>query len=469
MSGPEGSGSGDIRDRARLAVANERLRLALATATGRLLERSARAFDTLPDKQRAKGQARAARQHGLANLDVHLERFVANCVKNGMHVHFAADADEAARIVCELAKDQGSVIKSKSMATEEIHLNDALLARGIDVIETDLGEWVLQLAKEKPAHIVAPALHKTTAEFAGIIGQKIGRTLPEDPAALVTAARARLREEFIRGGVGVSGVNFGVAETGTLVLITNEGNGRLVTSGPRTHIALMGIEKVVPTLDGVVALLRVLARSGSGQKLTSYTSFISGPRRADEPDGPDEIHVVLLDNGRSRTLGTDQWESLLCIRCGACLNACPVYQRIGGHAYGSTYPGPIGLLATAMVRPDEESQAVMPHASSLCGACHEICPVQIDLPRMILSLRAQSVAAGRPPALERMLFWLAAFVFRRPWLYRAALGLGAWLSRVVGKSHLRSLGPKAWTRSRDLPMVARTPFRTWWAERKGRT
>jgi L-lactate dehydrogenase complex protein LldF len=453
-----------LAERARLAVANAKLQAALWRATGRLLDNRDRAFAALSDGDARRDAAREARLRALRTLDQQLERFVASCVKNGIQVHWARDAEEANQLVVELARGRGSVIKSKSMATEETELNAALEASGLEVVETDLGEWVVQLAKERPSHIVAPSLHKTKDEFAELIGQQLGRAVPAEHETLVKAARERLRREFVRSGVGISGVNFGVAETGTLVLVTNEGNGRLVTSGPAVHIALMGIEKVVATLDDAAALLRVLARSGTGQKMTSYVSFISGPRRADELDGPDEVHVVLLDNGRSTYLGNEMWESLLCIRCGACLNTCPVYRRIGGHAYGSTYPGPIGLLATPMIQPDDpEVRADLPHASSLCGACHEICPVRIDLPRMILALRARAITERHAAATERWIFRLAAFALARPALYRLLLFLGALVTRIVGTRALPFFG--RWTKTRDLPPVAPTSFQTWWKRR----
>ncbi len=457
--------------RAREAVGDPQLRDAVWTSTQRFLNGRNRAFEQLPQQgSPMRDLGREIRIRTLKNLDVHLERFVASCKRNGTQVHFARDAAEAARTICDLAAGKGLVIKSKSMATEEIHLNEALQKRGIEVVETDLGEWVIQLAGETPAHIIAPALHKTREQFAELIGREVGRTVSTEPENLVAEARARLRRDFVAGAVGISGVNFGVAETGTLVLVTNEGNGRLVTSGPKLHIALMGIEKLVPTLDEAFALLRILPRSAAGQKLTSNTTFISGPRRADEVDGPDEVHVVLLDNGRIDYLSTDRWESLLCIRCGACLNVCPVYKRIGGHAYGSTYQGPIGLLATPMVRPeDPEAITDLPHASSLCGACHEICPVKIDIPRMILSVRAEAVSRGWTGTKERAVFALAAAVLSRPRLYRVLVRVAGLFSRLLGATHFKALPSflSGWTSTRDLPVVAPESFRSWWQSRKG--
>jgi L-lactate dehydrogenase complex protein LldF len=455
----------NLQDRARVAVANQKLRAALWSVTGRILANREQALAELDDAAGKRDLARHARMRGLQELDVHLERFADNCERNGIQLHWAADAAQANEIICELAAGcEGGIIKSKSMATEETGLNEALEARGWKVTETDLGEWIVQLAREHPSHIIAPALHRSKEQCAEVISEHIGQPVAADPPLIVKAARDRLREEFIAASVGISGVNLGIAETGTLVLVTNEGNGRLVTSGPRIHIALMGIEKIVPTLDDAIGVLRVLARSATGQKMTSYTSFISGPRRPDEPDGPNEVHVVLLDNGRSDYLGNELWESLLCIRCGACLNTCPVYRRIGGHAYGSPYSGPVGLLVTPMIRPsDPEAHVALPHASSLCGACHDICPVLIDIPRMILALRARSVRAQGPGWVERSVFRVAGWVLRRPRAYAVLRWLVGWL---LAPFRGRVPGAAAWTASRRLPPVARIPFHTWWRRRQ---
>jgi L-lactate dehydrogenase complex protein LldF len=396
----------------------------------------------------------------LKDLDKHLENFVSACTKNGIQVHWADSGKDAQKIICDLVAEKGTVVKSKSMATEEIHLNAALAARGIRVVETDVGEWVIQQTKEMPAHLIAPALHKTREDYAQVLKSGFGRDVPLEPRAIANEIRDVLRADFLDAGAGISGVNFGIAETGTIIVVTNEGNACLVTSSPRIHVALMGIEKVVATLDDAVALLRVLARSAVGAKSTSYVSFIQGPRRPDEVDGPDEVHVVLLDNGRTNYLGNEMWESLLCIRCGACLNACPVYRRIGGQAYNSAYQGPIGLLATAMVRPDElEVARDLPHASSLCGACHEICPVRIDIPRMIIALRRRAVASKKARFLERLLYAAAAAVLKRPKLYRWMLGSAGLLARITRRRYMRL--PFSQT---IVPMAAPQSFRAWWHE-----
>jgi len=277
-------------------------------------------------------------------------------------------------------------VKSKSMATEEIDLNEALEHAGVTPVETDLGEYIIQLAREKPSHIIAPAIHKTKSQVADLISAVAGERLPADPEALTAAARVLLRQKFLQADMGITGANFAIADTGTVVLVTNEGNGRMVTSLPRIHVALMGIEKVVPSMTDLAVFLSILARSATGQKLSSYTTLVRGPRQPGELEGPDEFHLILMDNGRARQIAGPLREALYCLRCGACLNVCPVYRQIGGHAYGHTYPGPIGILLTAMLRGDE-SVKELAHASSLCGACKDVCPVRIDIPRMLIELR----------------------------------------------------------------------------------
>lgn len=460
-----------FRERMRLAVLDERLGRALEKTTSHLVRKRDEAFAQLEDSDRQRDLARAAKLRALAHLDENLAAFAARCRENGIVVHAARTAGDAAELIAGLAEGRGSVIKSKSMATEEVNLNDLLEARGVHVVETDLGEWAVQLAREKPSHIVVPALHKTKEQFAELIGLKVGETLPADPAGLVTVARRALRREFIAAGVGISGVNMGIAETGTIVLVTNEGNGRLVTSGPPLHIALMGIEKVVETLADATQILRVLARAGSGQKLTTYTSFISGPRRPGDPDGPEEVHLILLDNGRTEYLASELWESLLCIRCGVCLSACPVYQKVGGHAYASTYPGPIGLLATHMVRPDEKEALVDgPHASTLCGACLEACPLRIDIPRMLIALRKKGVEEKKVPLAERAFAAGYAALATRPLAWRLALAASGKAASLVGRDGFLPSLPSLlgrWTGVRDLPAPPSTPFRAWFAGRHG--
>jgi L-lactate dehydrogenase complex protein LldF len=372
-------------------------------------------------------------------------------------VHWAQDGAEARAIVLEIAQKHGVklVTKSKSMVTEEIHLNAALEEAGIVPIETDLGEYIIQLAQEPPSHIIAPAIHKTKYQVAALMSEVAGRPLSADDIPGMTAvARQLLREKFLTAGMGISGVNLGVAETGSVVLVTNEGNGRLVTSIPRVHVALMGIEKIAPTWDDAAAWLSLLARSATGQPLSIYTSIITGPRRHDDLDGPDEVHIILLDNNRSRQVGTKYEEVLQCLRCGACLNACPVYRKAGGHAYGSPYSGPIGAVVSPLIFGLEEYGA-LPHASTLCGACLDVCPVRIDLPRMLLELRADEVGQRMVPTLERWAEQTAAFVFGHEKLMRYGANVGRWIPLPVLNVN-----------GRQLPQLAPRSFRQMWQDLK---
>jgi L-lactate dehydrogenase complex protein LldF len=398
--------------------------------------------------------------------------------QQGGHVYWAATAEEATRYVVELAQARGvkSVVKSKSMVSEELELNEALQDIGIRAVETDLGEFIIQLAGEKPSHIIAPAIHKSRREVANLFRDKLNATDADvaNVPNMTALARRKLRTEFLQAGMGISGANFGVAENGSICLVTNEGNGRLTTTVPPIHVVMMGIERLLPTMEDLGVLLQVLARSATGQKMSVYTSIISGPRRrstadAAEPDGPNELHVVLVDNGRTKILGSEVAEILYCIRCGACLNVCPVYKEIGGHAYGSVYPGPIGTVVTPGlygVAPWSE----LPHASSLCGACREACPVRIDIPRMLLKLRDEGIQAGQAP------FWLKAGIklYRlavlQPTLFHLGGRLGGWATNLIGRDGwIKKLpGPlAAWTDYRDFPALASKSFSQRWREERG--
>ncbi len=405
------------------------------------------------------------RSSTLARLADYLEMFERNATAAGAHVHWALDAAEANQIVIDIAQARGVslVVKSKSMATEEIHLNHALEHAGITPVETDLGEWIIQLAGETPSHIIAPALHKTRAQVAELISREVGRPIdPDDIPAMTAEARRVLRGKFLSAGIGITGGNIGVAETGSIILVTNEGNGRLVTSAPPVHIAVIGIEKIAPNWDAAAVWLSLLARSATGVPLSIYTSIITGPARPDDPDGPQEVHIILLDNGRSRQLGTEYEEVLQCIRCGACLNACPVYQEAGGHAYGNAYSGPIGAVVVPLLFGLKEN-AALPQASSLCGACLDVCPVRIDLPRMLLALRRDAVEEHVLPAHERWLEGFVAYVLSHGRLYRTLTRL-ARIGQIPlargGRLHLpRRLNPAG---DRDLPVLAKRPFRALW-------
>ena len=452
------------------ALGDAQLSIALGRATGRFTTLRTQAIGELPEADAVRDRARAIRAATLRRLDALLEQFEASVTRAGGRVHWAPDAAAARNAVLELVKAHGvrRVVKAKSMISEEIGLNNALESAGAEVIESDLGEYVIQLAGETPSHIIAPAFHKTKEQIGRLFHEKLGVPVTDDPAEMTAVARARLRDVYLTADLGISGVNFGVAETGTLVVVTNEGNASLTMSGPRLHVALMGIERIAPTLDDVSVLLKVLARSATGQKLSVYTDLVTGPRRratnggprTGEPDGPEELHVVLVDNGRSRVLGTSAAEILYCIRCGACLSACPVYKSIGGHAYGSVYSGPIGAVLTPALDGLGPWQD-LPQASSLCGACREVCPVRIDIPRMLLELRAESVAAGHGPAWVRLGLKAYRLAAVHPRLFRLALTASGWASRALARGGwIRRLpGPLAgWTDHREFPALAREPF-----------
>jgi L-lactate dehydrogenase complex protein LldF len=456
-----------LRDRAQQALGDRFLHEALDIATTKFIGLRREAFGDFPEGERLRDRARAIKEATLQRLDEHLDRLIDNIQRLGGHVHFATTADEARDIILEIARRTGArmAVKSKSMATEEIHLNEALTAAGVTPVETDLGEYIIQLAHERPSHIIAPAIHKTKGQVAELFARELKREVAADPEVLTRIARAELREKFLQADLGITGANFAVADTGTVVLVTNEGNGRMVTSLPRVHVAVMGVEKVVPSMTDLMVFLSVLAKSATGQKLSVYTTLVQGPRRAPELEGPEEFHLVLLDNGRIAQIGGPLREALSCLRCGACLNVCPVYRQIGGHAYGYTYPGPIGILLTAILN-GPRSVKELSHASSLCGACADACPVRIDIPRMLIELRRQVDDGKIAPWPERVVFKAFAWLLRRPALYRLGGPLGRLLQRPfvrAGRIRTLPLFFGRWTRTRDLPPVAARTFQERWA------
>jgi L-lactate dehydrogenase complex protein LldF len=460
-----------FRQRAGGAMKDAFLQEALTIATTKFIGLRREAFAGFPEGEALRDRARAIKEATLQELDRHLETLIANVERLGGHVHYAATPAEARSIIVDIGRRTGArmAVKSKSMATEEIHLNDALEAAGITPVETDLGEYIIQLAHERPSHIIAPAIHKTKGQVAELFSRELKRHAAPDPEALTRIARGELREKFLQADLGITGANFAVADTGTIVLVTNEGNGRMVTSLPRVHVAVMGVEKIVPSMTDLMVFLAILAKSATGQKLSVYTSLVQGPRRAGELEGPEEFHLVLLDGGRIAQIGGPLREALSCLRCGACLNVCPVYRQIGGHAYGYTYPGPIGILLTAMM---EGAPAVkdLAHASSLCGACADACPVRIDIPRMLIDLRREVDDRKIAPWTERVAFKLLARLLERPRLYRLAIKTGRVLQRpFAGGGRIRRL-PLVfgeWTRTRDLPPVASRTFQERWASDEG--
>jgi L-lactate dehydrogenase complex protein LldF len=457
----------------REALANPGLQAALSRLGETLGQRNKDAFAALENSSLVRDRARAIKDATLAELDKHLETLEASVRRRGGHVYYADDGADACRIVLGIIQQVGGrkVVKSKSMTSEEIHLNTALEAAGIQVVETDFGEYIIQVAKQRPSHLVAPAVHLTVQDVAGILSQASPEPLPPDAAKLAAFARRQLREHFATAEIGITGANFAIAETGTIVLITNEGNGRLTTTLPRVHIALMGMEKVIPRMADLPVFLKVLGRAATGQKMSIYTSLVTGPRQPGELDGPEEFHLVVLDNGRSRILSGPLRESLFCIRCGACLNACPIYRNVGGHAYGGVYAGPIGAVLTPLYD-GLAANHHLPHASSLCGACQAACPVKIAIPEMLIQLRDKLHSEpGELGFLESLAYRLWARSMRSPVLYRlgswaASRTLGrwfarrGWLKRMPGQLH-------GWTKSRDFPAPAPERFRDWW-RREGR-
>ena len=429
-----------------------------------------------------RDEARRIKVHTLDHLDYYLELLHDNVTAAGGQVHFATDAAEANAIVSHLARSRGVKVatKSKSMVSEELELNPALESIGVDVYETDLGEYIIQLAGETPSHLVAPALHKSKEDVAELFTAKLGIPYDEDIEVMAAAARVALRDKFMEADLGISGANFVVAETGTLVIVTNEGNGRLCTSAPRMHIGITGMEKVIPSMQDLAIFLRLLPRLATGQRISSYVSMVTGPRREDDEDGPEEFHLILVDNGRSRMLRDPKLrEALYCIRCGACLNICPVYQRVGGHAYGWVYPGPIGAVVSPMLTGLKDSK-MLPQASSLCGACREACPVKINIPRMLLELRHRTAESEDPEERassrsERFLARAYSRLMSSPGRLSFAAKMGRIAQRLVPGMTRRSgwirRAPlpllSRWTRARDLPSLPARSFRDIWRDELG--
>ena len=457
-----------FRERAAGALQDGFLQKALTIATTRFIQLRREAFSDFPDGEALRDRGRQIKEATLQHLDRYLDQLIDNVERFGGHVHYAASSEEARDVILDIARRTGArmAVKSKSMATEEIELNEALTHAGVTPVETDLGEYIIQLAGEKPSHIIAPAIHKTKEQVADLFARELKRPVAADPELLTRIARSELRQKFLDADLGITGANFAVAETGTVVLVTNEGNGRMVTSLPRIHVAVMGVEKVIPSMTDLAVFLAILAKSATGQKLSVYTTLVQGPRHPGELEGPDEFHLVLLDNGRIRQISGPLREALACLRCGACLNVCPVYRQTGGHAYGYTYPGPIGILLTAMLH-GRESVGELAHASSLCGACADACPVRIDIPRMLIELRKENVEHGVAPAGERTVFRLFARLLRSPALYRMSARLGRVFQRPFARNgRIRRLPAflGEWTRHRDLPAVASRTFSERWRE-----
>jgi L-lactate dehydrogenase complex protein LldF len=464
----------DFKDNAKGALVNPGLQKSMAGVKRYYVPARATAMDKLPEFDALRDQARDIKNHVLSHLDLYLEEFERKVITSGGKVHWATTAAEARGIILDLCRsaDAKMVTKGKSMISEEIALNAHLEQAGLNVVETDLGEYIIQLRHETPSHIIAPAVHLTredvVAEF-----KKAHTHLPDDrpmdtPEVLVAEARGILREKFLGSDVGITGANFLIAETGTTVIVTNEGNGDLTQLLPKMHIVVASIEKIVPTLEDATAILRVLARSATGQEMSNYTTFSTGPKRADDPDGPSSFHVVLLDGGRSALIGTELQDSLRCIRCGACMNHCPVYQAIGGHAYGWVYPGPIGAVMTPTYLGVEKA-GHLPNASTFCGRCEEVCPMRIPLPKMMRHFREEEFKLGKQAALPKAALSLWAWAAQRPSFYHLSARIGIPLLKLIsfGSGRFKHLPfASGWTQHRDLPVPEGGTFQAQWAAGK---
>ena len=471
--------SQSFKENARRALDDEQLKKALANMKGGFIVKRQKAADALPEFEALRDQARDIKNHTLQHLDLYLERYEQKVTESGGKVHWCATAADAREAVLEICRgvEAKTVTKGKSMIAEEIGLNEFLEAKGVQPIETDLGEYIIQLRHEPPSHIIAPAIHlnkeQVADDFRRVHGQFPADRQLVEPSELVNEARQVLRQKYLDADVGITGANFLIAETGTSVIVTNEGNGDLTQNLPKVHVVIASLEKIVPTLEDATSILRVLARSATGQEFSSYTTFSTGPRREGDIDGPEQYHVILLDNGRSAMLGTEFQDMLRCIRCGACMNHCPVYHAVGGHAYGWVYPGPMGAVLTpSLIGVDEAGH--LPNASTFCGRCESVCPMRIPLPKMMRHWREREFERHLSPKAARFGLGVWAWLAKRPGLYRALTGLQMRALGLAGRARgrFRRL-PLAggWTRYRDLPAPQGKTFQARWAEeqRKRRT
>lgn len=457
---------------AEKALSDRALQAALSRATHRFLGHRARAVADFPGGfEEAREQASAIKREMLARMDEYLEGFIRAAEARGAVVHAARDAREAREIAARIAREEGVTlaVKSKSMVSEEIGLNAALEEAGVEVVESDLGEYIIQLAGEPPSHLIAPAVHKTREEIARLFAERLGEPYTEEIPELVRIARRHLRGKFLEAGMGVSGANFLCADTGSIVLVTNEGNGRMGTVLPRVHLAVASVEKLVPRLSDLPLFLGLLTRSATGQTLSSYVSVLTGARREGDTEGPERLHILLVDNGRSAILRGKYREILKCLRCGACLNVCPVYQSVGGHAYGWVYPGPMGSVLTPLLLGLGEASP-LPNASTLCGACADVCPVKIPLPDLLLELRADERAQGLKTPGEVLGMKAYAAVMNRAGILEAFSRIAGVVSQLLfrdGKVPWLPFGLSGWTDRRDFPAPAPKSFRKQWKEARG--
>lgn len=462
-----------FKQNSRAALANEQLQQALTRARGGFIDKRHNAILALPEFEQLRQHGLEIKRHTLANLDGYLLLFEQKAQENGTKVHWATNGDEACRIILDICSQTNAryVTKGKSMVGEEIGLNEALADAGLVPIETDLGEYIIQLADEPPSHIIAPAIHKTRQQIADLFRKYHHHDQPLDSVkSIVDEARHVLREKYTTADVGITGANLLIAETGMAVIVTNEGNGDLTASLPPVHIVLTSIEKVIPTLEDASVILRLLARSATGQEITSYTSFFGGPRREEDLDGPQQFHIVILDNKRTDMLGSDFHDMLRCIKCGACMNHCPVYGAIGGHAYGWVYPGPMGsVLTPLMVGLDKSCD--LPNASTLCGRCAEVCPMSIPLPELLRVHRNQAYQQKLVPVRSRLMLKIWAWLAKHPRLYQFSMNLGTQLLALLGRrrGYLRWLPlARNWTGSRVMPVPQGKTFIHQWRKQRAR-
>lgn len=459
-----------FKKRIKVALKKESMRAAIRKATVRLKNNRLDAVREIGNWDEWRQRGKAIRNHVIDNLDYYLKEFSTQVRQKGGNVYFADKAADVIATVNQIIDRHNAAIvaKSKSMISEEVHLNKALYARGVEAVETDLAEYIIQLAQEPPSHIIVPAIHKNRYEIAELFGKVAGENIAPDTPSLNAFARKILRQKFLTADIGLTGCNFAVAATGSVVLVSNEGNARMVSTLPRVHIVLMGMERIVPNFQDLEVGLTLLARSATGQKLTSYTTVITGPRRPGELDGPEELHVIIVDNGRSHLLGNKDFrEALRCIRCGSCYNVCPVYRQIGGHAYGSIYGGPIGTVITPLLNDDLKDWGELLYASTLCAACSEACPVLIPVHELLVKLRYRRFKKGYTPALEHMAFKMFGRYFSDSGRYRLVLGSGVYAQTPLKKGHSLVWGPPPishWTNSRYFPALAKKPFRQRWQQ-----
>ncbi|AAU37358.1 MULTISPECIES: LutB/LldF family L-lactate oxidation iron-sulfur protein [Basfia] len=458
-----------FKERVNHEVNNEIMRKAVVKAQETIGANRQKMVDELGHWEEWRDLAKQIRNHVLQNLDAYLYQLSENVIKNGGHVFFAETAEEATNYIRRIAREKNAkkIVKSKSMVTEEIGLNAVLEQDNIQVIETDLGEYLLQISGDKPSHIVVPAIHKDRHQIRKDLHEKLGYEGAETPEDMTLFVRKKIRQDFLEADIGISGCNFAVAETGSVCLVTNEGNLRLATTLPKTHIAVMGMERLAPTFQEVDVLITMLARSAVGAKLTGYNTWLTGPRLEGETDGPEDFHLVIVDNGRSDILASEFKEVLRCIRCGACLNTCPAYRQIGGHGYGSIYPGPIGAVISPLLGGYEEFKD-LPYACSLCTACNSVCPVRIPLAQLINKHREKMVAQNLRPPLEKLSILGFNFANSHPAVWKVGVNMGAKLMNKLikdGKAPISVGALGEWTKARNLPQSDGESFRDWFKKR----